>query len=165
MIRLFLYLGLFILFSIVLLFSFVSIYFQFLDRWAWQLRGFVLEKYGTTVTSEVVKCVKQDDPHYDEYHEYVIDYVYKVNGDRKRGRDKFSINTMHVGYANVGMMLDTPKLVTTVKDLESTFQPGSTVHLKYVPGLPFLRKIEYEKHPNQLIDQQILAEYAKQSER
>lgn len=118
----------------------------------------IIENEGKDYEGVVTKYSKRCDPSDSEYDEYRITYEYNIGNKKYTNKDKFSICTAHLEWANHGGLIDTPKLMTTPSDLESKMQVGSKVLIKSARNNRYV-SYEFEKHPNQIIDDEIWVEY------
>lgn len=128
------------------------------DEYATNKRREILRESGIEFDAEVAAFSSKIDPGDREYTIYFVDLVYTDHGKEVLYRHELLVCTEHMMYANLGGLAGSPKLMTTQDDLESTMQPGKSAILRTDPNRVYF-EVEFEKHPHQIEDERIIAEY------
>jgi hypothetical protein len=91
---------------------------------------------GKKVKAIITSCKCCDDPEDREHTIYEIDFEYNITDIHISKNFSFSINTAHLEYANLGELLDVPKLNCSLNDFAKMLSPGEyleIVSLEYPP--------------------------------
>ncbi len=73
----------------------------------------------------------------DSEHEiFQLDIDYEINGKKYNAGCYFSINTVHIEYAYLGQLLDTPKIEYNLENFKDSFKRGNIIELKVLENDP-----------------------------
>jgi len=86
-----------------------------------------IEVESILIDGKIIKSEKHVDNFDNEFSVYEIEYAYTWNSRIYSNADVIKLNTSHLGWANIGGLLNFPKIDLTVKDLDEMLSPGKEI--------------------------------------